>query len=282
MNNQVTIIFVSFFAYKNLKRYLNQFKRKFKVIIIDNSNDKKIFNLKKKNIEIIINKKNIGFGASLNLGLKRVKTKYALHLDLDTKLSNWSIINLIKKAQIIKDFGMLVPRIKNYFYRTNDFYLKNLYKNIHQMKTVDGCCMLFDIQKIKKVGFFDKNFFLYYEETDFQKRLTNNSEKILMYDKALIYHKGRSSSDEKYDFEIELNRNWHYMWSKFYYFKKHWGYFVAIFKTFNHFYSSFFKYFFFKFTMNKKKELIYYCRLSGCWNAMLNKRAWYRPKIKKF
>lgn len=281
MKNDLTIIFVSFYSYKNIIRYLNQFKNNFKVIIIDNANEKKLIKHKNKNIEIIFNKENLGFGSSVNLGLKRVKTKYALHIDLDTKFSNESIFGLINKANLVQNFALMVPKIINHVYKKKDFFIKNLDKNIHQMNYVDGCCMLFNIQEIKKIGLFDKNFFLYFEETDLQKRFLDKSKKILMYDKALIYHKGKSSSQKKYDYEIELNRNWHFMWSKFYYFNKHHGYIVAILKTFNHFYSSFFKYIFFKLIMNKRKALIYYCRFSGCWNAMLNKKSWYRPRIKK-
>ena len=35
------------------------------------------------------------------------------------------------------------------------------------MKFVDGCCLLFNMKQMKPVGFFDKNFFLYFEETDY-------------------------------------------------------------------------------------------------------------------
>jgi len=104
MKNNVTIILVSFYAYKNLVRYLNQFKKKFKIIIIDNSNDKRIIAHKNKNIEILINKENLGFGSSVNLALKKVKTKYALHIDLDTKLSNEDIKPKCKECEKISEF----------------------------------------------------------------------------------------------------------------------------------------------------------------------------------
>ena len=65
---------------------------------------------------IIINKKNTGFGSGANLGLKKVKTKYALHLDLDTSFSNKSINKLINKAIQIDDFGIIGPRIQNFKY----------------------------------------------------------------------------------------------------------------------------------------------------------------------
>jgi hypothetical protein len=34
---------------------------------------------------------------------------------------------------------------------------------------------------------------------------------------------------------VEINRNWHYMWSMFYYKKKHYGYFYSFFSNFTYF-----------------------------------------------
>ena len=281
MNNNITIIFVTFYSNKKLLKYLNQFKNKFKIIIIDNSQNKKINLLKKKNINIIINKKNLGFGSSVNIGLKQIKTKYALHLDLDTSISNQSITRLVNQADMIKDFAILTPKIKNFSYKEKDFITKKIYANVNNMSFVDGCCLLFNMKEIKKIGYFDENFFLYFEETDLLKRFLNKSKKILMVDNISIFHKGRSSSEAKFNYEIELNRNWHYMWSKFYYFRKHYGYLFGFFKIFNHFYSSFFKYIFYALLAKEKEKMIYFSRFSGCLNSLMLKKAWYRPDIYK-
>ena len=44
-----------------------------------------------------------------------------------------------------------------------------------------------------------------------------------------IHHLGSKAVDDKYSEEIELSRNWHWMWSRFYFNKKHRGIFVSLF-----------------------------------------------------
>tara|TARA_B110001452_G_C15227072_1_gene425239 strand:+ start:173 stop:1018 length:846 start_codon:yes stop_codon:yes gene_type:complete len=281
MNKELTIIFVSFHSQKRIIKYLKQFKDKFKVIIVENSSD---YSLKKKikrfsNSKVIINQKNTGFGAGSNLALRKVKTKYALQIDLDTKFSNESINKLVKQANKIRDFAIVGPFVKNFKYKKKQFIKKKISKNINQMNFIDGCCLLFNMKQIKKIGFFDTNIFLYYEETDLIKRCVDNSKKVLMIDNIKIYHEGRSSSNAKLNPIIEVNRNWHYMWSKFYYFKKHYNYFYAFIKIFHHFISSVFKVLINQIIGNEKKKLIYKARLSGCINAMLLKKSWFRPQI---
>ena len=41
-------------------------------------------------------------------------------------------------------------------------------------------------------------------------------------------HLGTSSTNNKYSLIIQINRNWHFSWSKFYYFKKNYNYFFAL------------------------------------------------------
>ena len=41
------------------------------------------------------------------------------------------------------------------------------------------------------------------------------------------YHIGAASHDKKLEFYSKLHRNWHYNWSRFYFNKKHFGYFYA-------------------------------------------------------
>ena len=43
-----------------------------------------------------------------------------------------------------------------------------------------------------------------------------------------FHHLGTSSSNKKYNFEIKINRNWHFSWSKFYFYKKNYNYLFAL------------------------------------------------------
>ena len=60
------------------------------------------------------------------------------------------------------------------------------------------------------------------------QRLKKNNKKIFLAQNIIIHHVGGSSHNAKINFEMELSRNWHWMWSTFYYNKKHFGYFISI------------------------------------------------------
>jgi N-acetylglucosaminyl-diphospho-decaprenol L-rhamnosyltransferase len=94
-----------------------------------------------------------------------------------------------------------------------------------------------------------------------------------------ISHIGGSSHDHSINFEMELSRNWHWMWSTFYYHKKYEGYFYSLFKVSSKFFSALFKVIMFSVLLNKKKKKIYFQRLSGLFNSIIGKDSWYRPKI---
>ena len=75
--------------------------------------------------------------------------------------------------------------------------------------------MFLNLKQFEEIGFFDENFFIYLEEIDLCKRLRKNNKKIYLDKKVLVNHLGGSSHNKKIDFEMELSRNWHWMWSIF-------------------------------------------------------------------
>jgi len=78
---------------------------------------------------------------------------------------------------------------------------------------------------------------------------------------------------------MELSRNWHWMWSTFYYNKKYKGFISSLIIVFPKLISSIFKFLFFLILMNKEKREIYYQRYSGLINSIVGKSSWYRPRV---
>ena len=117
---------------------------------------------------------------------------------------------------------------------------------------------------------------VYYEDTDFLQRFLKKKEKIFQVPVHFAHKFG--SHDKIYNNKIELNRNWHYMWSKFYYIKKNNGYIFALLITFPTCLRAMLKLCFFYIT-NKNKFLIYKARFLGLLNSYLNRKSWYRPDI---
>jgi len=281
-NELIAIVLVSYYSDELVKKFLKQIPSNYKVLITDNTNSNILKNDIENafdNVKVFIPKINLGNGGGINFALKKSNTKYVLYFDLDIEIEEDTIEKLIVIAESINDWGILAPNLKDYNYDQNFFLDNKSSKKITSMNFVEGCALLFNIQKLKKIGFFDEKIFLYYEENDLFFRCIKNNFRILLCKNIYIRHFGNSSIDKKYQIEIELNRNWHYMWSKFYYYKKNYSYLRGLKETFLQFIKAAFKSSFFYF-INRKKFLIYKNRLSGLFNSYLNKPSWKRPNIK--
>ncbi|MDC1092783.1 hypothetical protein OAS35_01605 [Pelagibacteraceae bacterium] len=127
--------------------------------------------------------------------------------------------------------------------------------------------------------FFDENFFLYFEEIDICKRIVDNNGKIYLSPKIEIDHEGSNSVNRIFHHELEKNRNWHWMWSSFYFNRKYKGFLIAFILIYPKLLSSFIKTLIYLLIFNKKKKDIYFCRLSGILNSILGKKSWYRPSL---
>ena len=144
---------------------------------------------------------------------------------------------------------------------------------------IKGFAMFLNMSKFIKIGFFDENFFLYLEEIDLCRRVKQSNEKIYIDENIKIFHYGAKSVDQNFSYEIELTRNWHWMWSLFYFNKKHFSYFYALIIVIPKFCSALFKSFFYKLLNKNNKKEIYNKRLSGLINSIVGKPSWYRPTL---
>ena len=281
-NELVTVILVTYYSNKNLRKILKQIPNKYKIIVTENSLDT---NLKSeiendyKNIEILIPSTNLGNGGGVNYALKKVRTKYALYLDIDIELTDDLIDELIKIAENQKDWAILAPNLKNYDYKSNNFIKRDLENNLSRMRFVEGCALFLNFEKLKKYGFYDDKIFLYYEEDDLFFKYLKNNLNIILCENVYLKHQGNSSTDKEFKLEIELNRNWHYMWSKFYFYRKHHNYLIALYEIKFHLISAILKIIFYTIAPNRHKKRIYFARFSGLINSMIFKKSWHRPKV---
>ena len=276
----ITIVIASFKSEKKIKNCLNSIDKQAKVLVIENSNNLSFKeNLEKEfsNVECVLAGSNIGYGSANNIGLKKVKTKYALILNPDATLYPSSLENFIKATEKIYDFAIMAPYIQE---EKDKFDKKNDLKNTSPVEVgnVKGFAMFLNISEFREVGFFDENFFFYFEEIDLCKRLINHGKKIYLIPEIKIDHGGGFSHNQSINVEMELSRNWHWMWSTFNYHKKYKGFFVSFFIILPKMSSAIIKVMIYTLIFNKKKK-IYYQRLSGLINAIMGKRSWYRPKV---
>ena len=275
----VTVGIVTFKSEKVILDCLKSIKKIKNIIIFDNSNDINLkYKIKKKypKIKFILSKKNIGYGSGNNEILKICKTQYLLVLSPDTILKQDCEKELMKAASNKKNKFSIISPLSNENNFGNFENNKIIKKDIFQVDFVKGFAMLFNGKKIKKIGMFDKNIFLYLEEIDLCKRLKAKGEKIYICSKSKVKHLGAKSSD--IGFQYDKIRNWHWMWSSVYYEKKFNNIFYVYSKYSIKLIINLLKTIIYFIFFNNKKSLISYLRFSGIYNSLLNKKSWYRGK----
>ena len=192
---ELTIVIVTFKSEEKIYNCLNSISNEIPVIIVENSNNenfKKKIEADFKNVKCILTGKNNGYSIANNIGLKLVKTKYALVLNPDTRLEKNAIKNFYISANNTKDFWLIGPANN----QKTDINFKST--NLKEVENIKGFAIFFNIHKFNNDNeYFDENFFLYFEEIDLCKRVKNKSGKIYLDNSIIIKHEGASSVSKK-------------------------------------------------------------------------------------
>jgi len=271
----VSIVITTYKSENKLYACLNSLPDTAKIIVVENSNDVKFkqkLNIKYPHIECVLTGENRGYSVGNNIGLSQVTSKFALVLNPDTIMGKNTLSNFLNTAKEYPDFWLIGPSNHQAINSNPEK------KKVFEVENIKGFAIFFNMKKFNQI-FFDENYFLYFEEIDLCKRVKMKNGKIYLDQSLKIFHEGAGSVDHKYKDELEKNRNWHWMWSTFYYHKKYKGFLVAFLIIAPKLFSSFIKTIFFQLILNKKKKDIYLNRLSGISNSILGKKSWRRPKI---
>jgi len=180
-SKDLTIVIVTFKSEAKISICLNSISKEIPVIIVENSNNgnfKKEIESKFNNVDCILTKDNKGYATANNIGLKKVKTKYALVLNPDTVLDKDAIKNFLSTANRKNDFWLIGP--------ASDQMIEVDFKNdnLKEVDNLKGFAIFLNLSKFQN-NFFDENFFLFFEEIDLCKKV-KNSKGIIYLDKNII------------------------------------------------------------------------------------------------
>ena len=266
----ITFIITTFKSEKLIEKNLKQLPSKAKKIVIENSGNKflkkKIEN-KFKNLKCYLMSDNLGYGKANNFGIKKVTTKYFFILNPDAVLT---IKNLDKALSFINNINFSILG----FTSKGEQIKFAKFEKIRRVKEVKGFALLIDKTKIKNI-MFDENIFLYLEEIDFCRRVINKGGKIYIANIRLKHLGGKSHGS--INFEMEKSRNWHWMWSQFYFQKKYKGFVAALIIFLPKLFFLFIKKSFF--IKNLKKKEIFNCRYNGLLSSICGFKSDFRPKL---
>ena len=280
MISKISLIIISHKSKSLVLKYVKNIYNKLNIIVVDNSNDLSLEDEIKKKYPNILFKftDNNGYGAAINFGSKFVQTKYFIVSNPDVSgLDNDNIKIFHQFAFKINDkFSVLGPRFVNA--DPKSINQSDINEEVAEMRFLSGACMFFNKKNFDLLGGFDENIFLYFDENDFCKR-TTKFYKNYQLNKIRLYHDAGNSVTTKNDDEKNIHdnlRNWHFIWSKFYYFRKHYGFILAFIIFIPIILRTIFRINFYKFKNDNKNVIKYKTRLSGLINSILNKKSFKR------
>ena len=280
----LTIVIVTLKSENIIDQCLESIEKDIPIVVVENSNDHNFKNKlesKYNNLRCLLSNSNLGMGAGNNIGIKEAKTDFVLVLNPDVILEKNFLEEIFSASKEISDFSILAPlenKFKNYKI-LNNLDLNKKKDLPFKVSYIDGFAMLLNKNKLKEDGYFDENFFMYLENNDLCRRVIKNGGSIFVIPKAKINHLSAKTVDDKFSNEVEFSRNWHWIWSKFYYNKKHFNFLKALIVCLPTYFSSVLKFVFYFLTDNKIKKKIYFNRASGFYNSFIGKPSWYRPRI---
>ena len=221
---------------RSIKENLKNVDFDWEIIVTDSATIEKTEEMMEEefsNIVFIPAKENIGFGKSINIAIKKAKGEYFFIVNADIIINEEKAIEkLLNYIEKNKSAGMVGPKLLNVndtiqqscfrFYtpltvicrRTflgktfwgkkvlNKFLMADVFKGkeVTEPILVDwlmGSAMMIRKSDLEKVGVFDENFFMYFEDVDWARRFWENGLKVVYFPDAKMYHYHFQSSKKK-------------------------------------------------------------------------------------
>jgi GT2 family glycosyltransferase len=192
----------------------------------------------RKNLILIKNDKNYGFAEGNNIGIKFalniLNPDFVLLLNNDVVVDPPFLNELVNVAEDDLHIGILGPTVYEYtspqeiqsagtkiYWSIGEAINRKSHgdKSSDKPKEVDsviGCALLARSELFHKIGYLDKDYFAYLEETEWCVRAHKASYKIVYVPKGKIWHKGGATSNKITGFYL-----YHYTRNKFWFMKTH-------------------------------------------------------------
>jgi N-acetylglucosaminyl-diphospho-decaprenol L-rhamnosyltransferase len=167
--------------------------------------------------------RNLGFGAANNRALARVQTPFALLLNPDCEIERDGLLTLLTMAAELPKAAVLAPQLVSASGKLEINYRwpQTLWAPRGPSASgptcvgfVCGAAMLFRMASFREIGFFDEQFFLYYEDDDLCLRLFNAGQSIVVVPSVLATHHSRGSVRGASPWRHEYARGFHHAQSK--------------------------------------------------------------------
>ena len=171
-------------------------------------------------VDLIQSGGNLGFAGGNNIGIQAAYEsglEYIWLLNNDTVVDPYALTSLVIEMEKDQKIGIIGSKI--YYYNTNLIWFaggevnewfgsvnhpglrekdEGQFNQLREVDFITGCSLLLRKELIETVGYMREDYFLYYEETDWNVRARQTGWKIVYCPQSIVYHKvSLSSGGEK-------------------------------------------------------------------------------------
>lgn len=194
--------------------------RRFEIVIVDNASadgSAAVLRAAFPEMTVIENSENLGYAGGNNVGIRYALERgadYVLLLNNDTVVSPTLLQDLVAAAESDRGIGIVGPKIYDYHDPTTIWFTGAMidwwtgasphiglgerdHGQYNQRVAVDrltGCAMMVRRDVFERVGLFDPEYFLYYEDVDFCVRAAKAGYQLYCIQTTKVWHKVSSST----------------------------------------------------------------------------------------
>ncbi len=239
MTPNLTIIITTFNSQHIIGNCLSKLNlSKYPVIVVDNASSDQTVELISQNfptVKIIKNNQNLGYGRANNIALRQTETEFALILNPDAMIFESEIEKVLQAMKENQQISLATPLIlekyplnqeelnqkleviKRDLTTIKDNFRSLIDNSIYEVRFAIGCAMFLKMNIFKRLGFFDENIFLYYEDDEICLKSNLAGFKNAVFTNIFAFHLGGKSSGNVKNFRSIFKKNWHLKgWSKLY------------------------------------------------------------------
>lgn len=188
------------------------------VIVVDNGStidEAAIVRQRYPHVTAIRSEQNLGFAGGNNIGIRKAAGKYLFLINNDTIFKDFNAPALIQRLAATPEIAMVCPKIRFAwspqpiqfagYTPLSTMTLRNQaigygeddhgqYDTPHPTPYAHGAAMMVKREAVERVGLMPECYFLYYEELDWSKMLTNAGYQIWYDPACTIFHKESQST----------------------------------------------------------------------------------------
>ena len=224
--------------------------RGFRIFVFDNASADQVSRIKRRfpDVTLVCSQTNVGFSKAVNHAVGLGHAPYVLILNPDTCIRKSFFAPIIRYMEAHPEVGILGPKIfdgrgrvqgsartfptagtalfgrsalLSRLFPNNRYTAKQILAKgdrVEQPMDVDwvsGACMMVRRNAIESVGMLDENFFMYWEDADWCRRMRQNQWRVVYFPQcALIHYTGVSSRKNSIQANFEFHKSAYYLYCK--------------------------------------------------------------------